>query len=203
MRVATFLLACPELPYHASFSGRHSRLLLGRNKIEALESFLPLRKLTQLRALMADGNPCADRLPEDYEAYVLAYLGTAVKWLDYRVVDAEKAAACREQFQNELEALASSEGIKKAEAVQAAKDKVFRAELQKIYMLEAATLCVSFLPCFLLAPRSRHTLAGPGLMFLSKKTSTCPGLRAWRDSRTSRTRSRQTSTRLLRPFGLK
>jgi len=63
-----------------------------------------------------------------------------VRWLDYRVVEAEKVAACKEQFQNELEALASSEGIKKAEAVQAERDKIFRAELQQIYLLEAVTL---------------------------------------------------------------
>jgi len=112
----------------------------GRNKITALESFLPLRKLDGLRALTAIGNPCADKYSDDYESYVLAYLGSNVRWLDYRVVEAEKVAACKEQFQNELEALASSEGIKKAEAVQAERDKIFRAELQQIYLLEAVTL---------------------------------------------------------------
>ena len=112
----------------------------GSNKIEKLESFLPLRKLEFLRAVVAQGNPCSDKFVEDYEAYVLAYLGGKVRWLDYRVVDAEKVTACKEQFQNELEALATSEAIKKAEAEQAERDKVNNAALRKIFMFEAVTL---------------------------------------------------------------
>jgi hypothetical protein len=90
--------------------------------------------------LTAIGNPCAEKYPDEYESYVLAYLGSNVRWLDYRVVEPEKVAACKEQFQNELEALGSSEGIKRAETAQAERDKTFRAELGKVYLLEAVTL---------------------------------------------------------------
>lgn len=117
-----------------------SVLNLGRNQISSLDTFLPLRKLPHLRALMAAGNPCAEKNMDDYEAFVLAYLGSQVRWLDYRVVDTEKVAACREQFQNELETLISSEDIKKAEIAQAETDKITQAALKEIYMLEAATL---------------------------------------------------------------
>jgi hypothetical protein len=112
----------------------------GSNRIEKLESFLPLRKLTELRALVASDNPCSEKFVEDYEAYVLAYLGNCVRWLDYRVVDAEKVAACREQFQNELEALGSSEAVKKAEADLAERDLQNNAALRKVFMFEAVTL---------------------------------------------------------------
>lgn len=101
---------------------------------------MPLRKLPQLRALSAAGNPVAEKYQDDYEAYVLAYLGAQIKWLDYRVVDNEKIVACQEQFRNELEALASIEGTQKAEAEQAEREKANHASLQKVYMLEAATL---------------------------------------------------------------
>jgi hypothetical protein len=101
---------------------------------------LPLRKLPALRAVVAAGNPCSEKFFEEYEAFVLAYLGTQVRWLDYRVVDAEKVAACKEQFQNELESLGSSEAAKKAEADQAARDGINNAALRKVFMFEAVTL---------------------------------------------------------------
>jgi hypothetical protein len=117
----------------------------GRNKITSLDSFLPLRKLPNLRALMAAGNPCAkessNKSDSDYEAFILAYLGEKqLRWLDYRVIDPDKVTACKEQFQNELEILASNEEIKQTEVMQAEKDKVAQAALRKIYMLEAFTL---------------------------------------------------------------
>jgi len=117
-----------------------SVLNVGRNKIATLDALTPLRKLTQLRALNAAGNPVADKYGDDYEAHVLAYLGAQIKWLDYRVVDNEKTVACQEQFRNELELLASTEGTQKAEAEQAERDKANHLALQKIYMFEAATL---------------------------------------------------------------
>lgn len=113
---------------------------VGRNKVATLEAFLPLRKLKHLRALTAAGNPCAEKSMDDYEAFLLAYLGKTVRWLDYRVADSEKVASCREQFQNELEVLAGNEGIKQAEEDQAEADKANHAALRKIYMLEAVTL---------------------------------------------------------------
>jgi len=125
---------------HTFFCLNMYLIALGSNKIEKLEAFLPLRKLADLRALVASDNPCSEKFVEDYEAYVLAYLGKCVRWLDYRVVDAEKVAACREQFQNELEALGSSEAVKKAEADLAERDRSNNAQLRKVFMFEAVTL---------------------------------------------------------------
>lgn len=103
-----------------------------------MEAFLPLRKVGTLRALVAVGNPCADKFGDEYEAFVLAYLG--VRWLDYRVIDNEKMAACKEQFQNELEALASLDSLRKREALQDEKDALESEELRKIFVYEAVIL---------------------------------------------------------------
>jgi hypothetical protein len=89
---------------------------------------------------MAAGNPCAEKNNDDYESFVLAYLGGQVRWLDYRVISNDKVQTCKEQFQNELELLAQNEDITKAEIMQAEKDKISQAALHKIYMLEAFTL---------------------------------------------------------------
>jgi hypothetical protein len=91
---------------------------------------------------MAAGNPCAKNVSDEYEAFLLAHLGDQIRWLDYRVVDPEKVAACKEQFQTELELLSSSESIKKAEALQTEKEKLSQAELRKVYLIEAVTLLV-------------------------------------------------------------
>jgi hypothetical protein len=113
----------------------------GRCKIADTESFLELRKLTGLRSLTAKENPCAQgKAYDDYNAFIFAYLGRMLFYFDYRVVDDENVAACREQFQNELESLEA------AEAAQLAKEKKIKAEAEAnarfkaIYMLEAVTL---------------------------------------------------------------
>ena len=81
-----------------------SVLSIGDNNISSLDELQPLRKLPGLRALTACGNPCsAEEKKDEYEAFVLAYIGARLRYLDHRIVAEEKLASAQEQFQNELE----------------------------------------------------------------------------------------------------
>ena len=60
-------------------------LNVGDCKILEAKSFLPLRKLKGLRSLTAKDNPCATgHRAEEYNAYILAYLGRMLRYFDYR-----------------------------------------------------------------------------------------------------------------------
>ena len=116
-------------------------LNVGSNDIAELEKFLPLRKLGRLQALTAKDNPCSkDGKADEYNSFILSYLGKCLRYFDYRVVDDENVQACREQFQNELESLEATELAQAKEAKRLQSKEEAHNRLRKIYMLEAATL---------------------------------------------------------------
>lgn len=107
-------------------------LTLGRNKIADIAQVVRLRKLPRLTSLSLAGNPLATGA--DYPQFVLAHLGTRLRYLDFRLIEDTTRASARAAYAEQIKALEA------ADAEAEAQREVERKRQERLALLKEANL---------------------------------------------------------------